>query len=161
MKKFYNEGGINGIGDRPVDTTSEDFQVLKEKIAAIVAKRSPEELLRNRVLGLRFRMMSYLENKNPDLIVSSGTFLKELVQLTGIKSKDFANYINYEATNLSSIYNGRRKISIDLALKLEQIFKSPAPLWLRIQSKNEMLQVKSLETELGIFSLEGSLKLAS
>lgn len=66
MKKFYNEGGINGIGDRPVDTTSEDFQVLKEKIAAIVATRSPEQLLKNKELGLRFKKMNERRDSDRD-----------------------------------------------------------------------------------------------
>lgn len=159
MDKFSNEGGINGIGEQRLDTNSADFKLLKEKISAIAQQRSPEEKLSNQLLGLRFRMMTYLSSKGTEEVVSVGIFLQEAVELTGTKHKDFAAYIGYKAPNISAIYKGRKKINIDLALKLASIFSIPALLWLQIQSKNEMLAAKSsLTVPYNNLSLKGLLE---
>jgi hypothetical protein len=64
MSKIINKGGINGIGEQTVNTQSKDFKALKNSRNAIAQQRSREELLNNQLLGLRFRMMSYLENSD-------------------------------------------------------------------------------------------------
>jgi len=40
-----------------------------------------------------------------------------------VKNKHFANYLEVEESNLSSIVKGRRKIRTDFALKLGQAYK--------------------------------------
>lgn len=154
-----NKGGRNGIGEKAVDTSHPHFIIMQEKIAAQVAEQSPEQRAKDQILGLRFRMMTYLDQLEPKVIIPTGAFIKELVEIINIKHKHFAEYIGYEAPNLSAIYRGRRKISIDLALKLENIFKIPAILWLNIQNKNDMLEARSVNQDnYRKFSLEGLLQ---
>ena len=151
-----NKGGINGIGEQAVNTQSEDFKALKNSINVIAKNRSREELLSNQLLGLRFRMMSYLENSEVESVIPAGEFLRQAVALTGIKHKAFAKYISIEAPNVSAIYKGKRKINISLALKLEAIFRIPAMLWLQVQNFNAMHnRIKDNNTDL---SLAGLLK---
>ena len=56
----------------------------------------------------------------------------------------------------------RRKMTIDLAFKLESIFKIDSNLWLLIQSKNELLMFDSdRKTEYTKYQLKDLLKKAS
>jgi plasmid maintenance system antidote protein VapI len=52
-----------------------------------------------------------------------------------------------EASNLSAVLNGKRKITIDLAVKLGQIFQVHSSLWLLIQSKNDLLAFEEATKE--------------
>jgi plasmid maintenance system antidote protein VapI len=154
MEKIINAGGINGIGSRAVDIDSADFKAAQEQIATIVANRSTEERINTHLLGLRFRMMSYLEEAHPNPIRPVGIFLKEFVQLLGIQHGHFASYIQYEPSNLSAIYSGSRKMNLRLASVMEQLSAIPALLWLSVQNKNELLKLQREEVDAERFSLK-------
>ena len=70
-----------------------------------------------------------------------GQFLREHLQALNLKNKTFARYLDIEGSNLSAILNGKRKITVELAFKLGQVFNLSPDLWLLIQSKNEILQL--------------------
>jgi len=74
-------------------------------------------------------MESYVSQKKPSAIIAVGEFLKKHLKAIKIKNKDFAKYIEIEESNLSSIIRGRRKITIDLAFKLGQVFNLDPNLW--------------------------------
>jgi addiction module HigA family antidote len=84
-------------------------------------------------------MESYLseQTKSPK---AAGAFLEQFLDIIDIKKKDFAEYIDYEPSNLTAILKGRRKINSEMAIKLGQIFKMNPAIWLHIESKNELLQ---------------------
>lgn len=88
--------------------------------------------------------------------------MKEYVKILGIKNKAFAEYIGYRESNLSALYNGTRKINIDLALKLGKLFKINPTLWIHIQSKNELKRIRrENEKKYQKYSIEDLLKQAS
>lgn len=137
MKRIINEGGINGLGEGVVNINSEDFKILREKIQTQSSLMSLDEQRSNILLSYRFQMESYLRDLNISL-KSLGYFIKGLLKELGIKSKDLANYLDYEESNFSAFLNGRRKINADLALKLGRIFCISPSLLLHIQSLNEL-----------------------
>ncbi len=142
-KKITAEDGIFGLGKGTVDTDSEEFKILQHKILESSQKRTPEQQVSDRLLEIRFRMEDYLAGDSIDQAVKTvGQFLRECVEAVQIKNKDFASYIGIEESNLSAMFNGRRRISPDFALKLEQIFSIPPALWLGIQTKNELLSIR-------------------
>lgn len=67
-------------------------------------------------------------------------FLKEL----NIRSKTFAEYIDFKESNLRALFAGRRKINYDLALKLGKIFSVGPSLWIHIKSKNELMKMEKV-----------------
>jgi addiction module HigA family antidote len=140
-----NPGGINGTGTGIVNTNSEDFIALRKAIEAHAAQQTKEEKIAIELLSLKFRMQSYVrgDEDHPDVAASktAGEYLKEHLKAIGVKNKDFAKYVGLEDSNLSAIINGRRKINVDLALKLGQIFEADSNLWLMVQSKNELIQL--------------------
>ena len=58
--------------------------------------------------------------------------------LFGITNKAFARFIDLEESNLSAIMKGKRKINVELAIKLGELFNMSPNLWLLIQSQNEI-----------------------
>lgn len=160
-KEIINEGGINGLGVGVVNTNSEEFKELQRIITAKSKKQSSKEILENKLLSLRFQMESYLRKQDPK-IVEVGWFLKELLRELNIKNKVFAEYIEYQESNLSALFRGNRKINIDLALKLGKIFRVDPTLWIHIQSKNELLRMEEEnKKEYQKYSIDDLLRKAS
>lgn len=139
MKQGINLGGINGSGQGLVNTNSKDFKGLREAIKEHAKQQTPLEQIRYELLSLKFQMETYVSDEEPLELIDVGAFLKRHLKALGIKNKVFAKYIEIEASNLSSITKGRRKINTDLAFKLGQVFNLDPNVWLLIQSKNELL----------------------
>jgi len=141
MPREINLGGVNGTGKGIVNTNSKDFKGLQQAIIEHAKKQTPQERMKYHLISLKFQMDSYIAENEPLKIIGVGEFLKKHLQAIKIKNKDFANYIEMKESNLSSILRGKRKINIDLAFKLGQVFNVDPNLWLLIQSKNELLGV--------------------
>ena len=139
--KNINPGGVNGSGKGVVNTNDKDFKDLRNVIVKHAESQSPEFRIKIELYSLRLQMESYIDSDEPTEIKNAGEFLKAYLKAIKVKNKVFARYVDVEESNLSSIINGRRKINIDLAFKLGQIFDLDPNLWLLIQSKNEFLQI--------------------
>ena len=139
--KEINPGGINGSGKGVVNTNSADFISLREAVKEHAKKQTPNDQIKYKLLSLKLQMKTYVSDEEPSRYVSVGDFLKQHLKAIKIKNKEFANYVEMEESNLSSIIKGRRKINIDFALKLGQLFKIDPNLWLLIQSKNELSNI--------------------
>ncbi len=137
--KLINQGGINGAGESPVNPHSTDFRELQAIIQKVAANQSEEVRMENELLSIRFQIESYLQQDSNELVLA-GTFIEKLLKAIKVKKKDFAQYINYEESNLSALLKGRRKINTDIAMKLGQIFKMNPLLWLQIETKNDLLR---------------------
>jgi len=141
-KKFLNPGGINGTGTGVVNVNSEDFKALQRTILEEVKNQTPEERMKYALIALHIQMKTYISKDYDRAYRSVGDFLKGYIKAIGIKNKTFAQYIEIEESNLSAIIRDKRKITLNLALKLEQIFGVDAGIWLQIQSKNELQKLK-------------------
>ncbi len=158
-RKEINPGGVNGTGKGIVNTNSKDFRGLREAIKEHAKKQTPLDRIRYELISLRFQMESYISNEEPLIIIEVGEFLKRHLKAIKVKNKEFAKYIEMEESNLSSVVRGRRKINIDLAFKLGQVFNIDPNMWLLIQSKNELLGVdKERKLDYQKYRLEDLLK---
>ena len=163
MKKNVKiiDEGINGLGVGIINTNSKEFKELQKIISHQSKKQSKKKILDNKLLSLRFKMESYLDNSDKS-IVEVGWFLKEFLRELNIKNKTFAEYINFQESNLSALFTGKRKINIDLALKLGKIFRVAPTLWIHIQSKNELIRLeKENKREYQKYNIDDLLKKAS
>lgn len=140
------EEGINGLGQGVVNTNSDEFLFLERVIKAKSEKQSIKQKIGNKIFSIKLQMLRYLNSDSTE-IKEAGYFLKQLVLSLEIKNKNFADYIGLKESNLSALYNGSRKINIDLALKLSRIFKIEATVWLNIQNKNEVILSKKLNNK--------------
>ncbi|MGB0932058.1 MAG: helix-turn-helix transcriptional regulator [Chitinophagales bacterium] len=140
--KITDNFEIIGFGNNSVDTTTEEFKELQRVIIEASKKIPPARRKRNLLLSLRLQMETYLKKDNPKEILTLGYFLKQMVDVLGVKRKQLAEYIDYQESNLSAVLNDHRKINTDLALKFGEIFNVKPILFLHIQSKNELLQMQ-------------------
>lgn len=144
-KKEYivNEGGINGSGTSSIGFSSEELNILNEKIKEAYEKQTPEQKLKNKVLSLKYKMEDYLEQNSSEKLILVGDFLEEVLDIISIKNRVFAKYIGLSKHELSKIINGRRKLNNDLALKIGNTFDINPSLWIDIQNKNELFLLKN------------------
>lgn len=159
--KMINEGGINGLGIGLIDTNSHEFRELRLIINKISNDQPEKTKLENQLLSIRFQMEEYLNKNDPDEIIEAGQFVKDFLNVLKIKSKKFAEYIEYEESNLSALYKGRRRINSDLAMKFGKVFKVDPAIWLHIQSKNDLIEVSKKEKKYESYKIEDLLKEAS
>lgn len=161
MKKKIKDEGINGLGIGVVNTNSKEFKELQRIIIERSKKQPKKNIFENKLLSLRFQMESYLDGKD-SAIIEVGWFLKEFLRELEIKNKKFAEYIGFQESNLSALFTGKRKINIDLALKLGKIFRVEPTLWMHIQSKNELIRLETEnKKEYQKYSIDDLLKKAS
>lgn len=156
MKKWeeQNPGGINGIGEGKVDVRSEDFVTLRQKILEDAQAQTRKQFLENKVLTIKLQMLSYLNESISGKVIDVGSFLKALLDELGIKNGRFAEYIELHPANLSSLLSGRRKINTRTAIKLDEIFHIDSEVWMKIQTKNELIQARQiLKSEKGKYNL--------
>ncbi len=141
-KEIPIDEGIIGNGTGFIDTESEDFKMLQRAILEEASRQTPEQR-RNLILrGVRLRMEHYLQEKDTKKITPAGSFLKEILDEFNIKNSSFAEYVGLTKTNFSALIHGKRKINSELAHKLEAIFNIKLDLWLGIEHKNYLLEVK-------------------
>lgn len=137
--KAVNEGGINGLGESLVNINSESFKALRDAILNHSISQSESDKVNNKIISLRFQMESYLSDDKVSDVIPAGNFIEKLLKATGISKKRFAEYIDYDYSNLIATLKGRRKINPDLAIKTGKIFSVNPAIWLHIESKNELL----------------------
>lgn len=145
MKKnleIINEEGINGLGTSFIDTESEDFKMLQKAILEHASKQTPHEKREIQLIGLRLQMEDYLNQTEPKEILNVGYFLRKILKELRIKNNIFAEYIGLTKTNFSALIHGKRKLNSDLALKLSEIFKINPDIWISIEKKNELIEIK-------------------
>ena len=113
-----------------------------KKILEISNNQSKEEKIKNLLVAMKFNMEDYIKNTNPEKIILVGDFLKNILNELNIQSKTFAEYLDLKPSNFSSLIKGQRKLNIDLAIKLGNIFNTSPDIWATIEIKNEVLKAK-------------------
>lgn len=72
------------------------------------------------------------------LPVHPGAILRDEIKARGLKQKDLAKDVGITTTMLSDLIHGRRNITADLALKLEDTLDISAMFWMNLQSKYDL-----------------------
>ena len=89
--------------------------------------------------------MEYLDQD--DAIIPVGDFIKECLRVIDVRQKHFAAYIDWNSGNLTKLLNGSRKVNYELAMILGNTFNINPSLWLQVQDKNELMQLRRVNRE--------------
>ena len=81
------------------------------------------------------------ENPAPFIAVHPGMMVKPELQERGISQKDFARMLNVQASHLSEVLNGKRSLSAELAVKIQNAIGIPAEILLSAQAQYELESV--------------------
>jgi len=149
VSQVSNTGKTNAadLTIRPNDGHNRSMEKTAE-IAALAklhnSRRSPERLRRNAMLAIQYKMEHYVNDEQVtyDNICSIEDFVKDFLKVLGINKGSFAAYIEMDGSNLNKYYRSDRRFNTELALKFAYFFHTPADLWLKVQIKNELLQLQ-------------------
>ena len=129
---------IELIGIQSNKINKSEAEIIKRIIEAHSKSQSNEEVIENKMIGVKFSLNKYLNDKINTELVEAGEFLNDILKIYKIKKNKFANYIGLSEPNLHALIKGRRKINNEIARKLELIFDIDAQAWLYIETKNEI-----------------------
>ena len=68
--KVINIGGVNGLGESLVNTNSQSFKALKDAIVSHSSSQSESDVVRNKIISLRFQMESYLSDSETSVLAA-------------------------------------------------------------------------------------------
>jgi len=125
-----------------------DMAAVRASAKAIAKNRTPERKLLNELLTVRYKMEAYLDQADvrPRDMVTLETFFRDYLKALKISQKKFAEHIDTTDGNLKKYLTGERRFNTDLAMKFGHFFHTDPALWLRIQLKNEMLELQKEKT---------------
>ena len=132
------ENNIELVGIQSNNIDKSEAEIIKRIIDAHSKLQSNEEVIENKMIGVKFSLNKYLADKMDSDLVEAGEFLNDILRIYNIKKNKFARYIGLSEPNLHALIKGRRKINNDIAKKLELIFEIDAQAWLYIETKNEI-----------------------
>jgi len=129
---------IELIGIQSNKINKSEAEIIKRIIEAHSKSQSNEEVIENKMIGVKFSLNKYLNDKINSELIDAGEFLNDILKIYNIKKNKFAKYIGLSEPNLHALLKGRRKINNEIAKKLELIFEIDAQAWLYIETKNEI-----------------------
>jgi plasmid maintenance system antidote protein VapI len=123
--------------------SAEKLSGVKDFIKQETEKRTDQQKRRTELLSIRYKMEEYIENNelNSSTIHTIDTFLSAYLGTLNLSFKKFAIHIDTTDGNLKKYLTGQRKFNIDLAMKFGHFFHTPPDLWLKIQIKNELIEL--------------------
>ena len=78
------------------------------------------------------------DNPAPFMAVHPGMMIRPELEERGISQKDFAKMIGTQPSHLSEMFNGKRAITTELALRIEETLGIPAKILLAAQTQYEI-----------------------
>lgn len=83
------------------------------------------------------------DNPAPFMAVHPGMMVRPELEERGISQKDFAKMISVQPSHLSEVFNGKRALTTELALKIEDAIGIPAKVLMSAQTQYEIDSVKA------------------
>lgn len=124
----------------PMDIGSDAFKDFQLFIKSKSMSQTEGQRRLIKLMGLKFKMEDYLSHDSPEYI-SIGDFLKAFLSAAKIRQNKFAEYIGLQPSNFSKLLSGERKLNVEIALILGNIFDVSPSTWIGIQTKNELSEV--------------------
>ena len=81
------------------------------------------------------------------MAVHPGMMVKPELVERGITQKEFAKMLGIQASHLSEVLNGKRALSTDLAVKIEETIGLPAKLLLAAQAQYDLESAKAFASD--------------
>ena len=116
---------------------------LKRFVLLHSEKQTKERKLANQLLSIQYKMEDYIKNETEnDDVLRIIDFVKMYLKTLDITQKRLANLFEMRDSNLHKYLVGERKLNSDLVLKLSHFSHTKPEYWIRIQVKNELMELK-------------------
>lgn len=136
---FAIEIGTN----EPKKWSKEELQKIKSQAKTNAQQRSKAQKIKNELMTLQYKIEEYLAD---DTTISPKLTLEKVIAdylgVLDLSFRKFAIYLDTSDGNLKKYIIGDRKLNPDLALKFGYFFHTSPEIWLRLQLKNELLELK-------------------
>ena len=132
--------GEFGLMTEPMVVGTEDFQDFQFFILSKSRARTKNQKILVELAALKYQMEKYLE-KDQKEEVSVGKFLKSVLEAADIRQNRFAEYIGIRPPNFNKIVRGERRLSLEQAIIIGNIFDMEASIWIGIQTKNDLRKI--------------------
>ena len=116
---------------------------LKRFVLLHSEKQTKERKLANQLLSIQYKMEDYIRNENEsEEVLKIIDFVKMYLKTLDITQKRLANLFEMRDSNLHKYLVGERKLNSNLVLKLSHFSHTKPEYWIRIQVKNELMDLK-------------------
>lgn len=125
--------------------SAEKIAHVKALAKELHAKRTPEQILKNEILGIQYRMEEYSEadEKRITKPIPLETFLQAYLTTLGISFRKFAISIGTNDANLKKYISGERKFNPDLARKFGHFFHTSPLTWMKVYQLNDLVKLRT------------------
>ena len=114
---------------------------LKGFILSHSKKQSQERLLKNELLAIQYQIEDYIESNNHEKKMRVLDFVKMYLSTLNITQKRLADLFEMKDSNLHKYLTGERKLNTSLVLKLSSFSHTDPENWLRVEVKNELIEI--------------------
>ena len=121
--------------------TDKEISELKSFVKENAKQRSEEQKIKNELMAIRYEIEDYI-NDNDAKPLSIEKVVLDCLNVLNLSFRKFAINLDTTDSNLKKYLSGERKFNADLAMKFSYFFHTSAELWLRLQLKNELLEIK-------------------
>jgi len=114
---------------------------LKDFILLHSKKQSDERKLRNELLSIQFQIEDYITSNNYNTKLKILDFIKMYLKTLNVTQKKLADLFEMKDSNLHKYLIGERKLNANIVLKLSSFSHTTPEHWLRVQVKNELIEI--------------------
>lgn len=80
-----------------------------------------------------------------NLAIHPGEFLEEEIEFIGMTQLEFAERMGVSVHVVSEIIQGKRDVTDEVAVKLEEVLGSPAHMWMNSQARYDFTKARMKE----------------
>ncbi len=114
---------------------------LKDFIISQSQKQSKERKLKNDLLAIKYQIEDYIETETTLERLRVLDFVKLYLKTFNVTQKRLAHLFEMKDSNLHKYLIGERKLNANIVLKLSSFSHLSPEYWLRIEVKNELLEI--------------------
>jgi antitoxin HigA-1 len=92
------------------------------------------------------------QNHIPPVAMHPGELLRNEIKERGLKQTDLADKLSISQPFLNGLLRKKKKISIELAIKLEEVLGIEAELWVKLQRLFDKIETRN-KTEISLQNL--------
>lgn len=125
--------------------SAEKLGQVKALAKELHSKRTPEQILKNQILGIQYRMEEYAEADEKRIAkpIPLEAFLHAYLNTLDISFRKFATSIGTNDANLKKYISGERKFNSDLARKFGHFFHTSPLTWMKVYQLNDLVKLRT------------------
>lgn len=127
---------------QPTAIWNEDkINSLKDFITLHSQKQSEERKLTNELLAIQFQIEDYIQSENISHKIRLLDFIKLYLTTLNVTQRKLAELFEMKDSNLHKYLSGERKLNTIMVRKLSSFSHLSAEYWLRVEVKNELIEI--------------------